>query len=105
MPFLLNIALDRNSAEKKTHQGATSYQAMNQLTNSDDYIVDLTNVAKPGDKMEVKVLKVKMDDLANLLDDTRLNVSCVLNKWQEEGLIEMRRKEFVFHDIAQLRAI
>lgn len=53
----------------------------------------------------VKVLKVKMDDLANLLDDTRLNVSCVLNKWQEEGLIEMRRKEFVFHDIAQLRAI
>lgn len=52
-----------------------------------------------------KVLRVKMEDLANLLDDTRLNVSNVLNKWQEEGLIEMRRKEFVFNDIASLRAI
>jgi len=46
-----------------------------------------------------------MEDLANLLDDTRLNVSNVLNKWQEEGIIEMRRKEFVFHDINKLRPI
>lgn len=53
----------------------------------------------------VKVLKVKMEDLAKLLDDTRLNVSNVLNKWQEEGVIEMRRKEFVFRDIELLRAI
>lgn len=52
-----------------------------------------------------KVLRVKMEDLARLLDDTRLNVSNVLNKWQEEGLIEMRRKEFVFHDVERLRAI
>ena len=49
-----------------------------------------------------KTLKVKMEDLAELLDDTRLNVSNVLNKWQEEGVIEMRRKEFVFHDIEKL---
>jgi Mn-dependent DtxR family transcriptional regulator len=46
-----------------------------------------------------------MEDLAQLLDDTRLNVSNVLNKWQEEGLIEMRRKEFVFLDVENLRAI
>lgn len=52
-----------------------------------------------------KTLKVKMEDLAKLLDDTRLNVSNVLNKWQEEGLIEMHRKEFIFHDIERLRAI
>lgn len=52
-----------------------------------------------------KVLHVKMEDLALLLDDTRLNVSNVLNKWQEEGLIEMRRKEFAFFDIERLKPI
>jgi CRP-like cAMP-binding protein len=52
-----------------------------------------------------KILYIKMEDLAQLLDDTRLNVSNVLNKWQEEGLIEMRRKEFVFLDVENLRAI
>ena len=52
-----------------------------------------------------KVLHVKMEDLALLLDDTRLNVSNVLNKWQEEGIIEMHRKEFVFLDVERLRAI
>ena len=52
-----------------------------------------------------KVLHVKMEDLALLLDDPRLNVSNVLNKWQEEGIIEMHRKEFVFLDVERLRAI
>ena len=52
-----------------------------------------------------KILRIKMEDLAQLLDDTRLNVSRVLNKWQERGLVEMRRKEFIFHDIGQLRAV
>ena len=49
-----------------------------------------------------KVLNTKMEDLARLLDETRLNVSHILNKWQTEGLITMRRKEFVVHDIARL---
>jgi CRP-like cAMP-binding protein len=44
-----------------------------------------------------KALRIKMDDLATLLDDTRLNISRVLNKWQQSGIIEMHRKEFVFH--------
>ena len=49
-----------------------------------------------------KVLRIKMEDFARLLDDTRLNVSRVLNKWQSEGLIEMKRKEFVFHKVEDL---
>lgn len=49
-----------------------------------------------------KTLHVKMADLARLLDDTRLNISMVLNKWQAEGLIEMRRKEFVLHEVERL---
>lgn len=49
-----------------------------------------------------KVLRCKMEDLAALLDDTRLNVSRILNKWREEGLVEMRRKEFVIPDVRKL---
>jgi len=49
-----------------------------------------------------KILRAKMEDLAHLLDDTRLNISQILNKWQKEGLIEMRRKESVFHEIDYL---
>ena len=49
-----------------------------------------------------KMLHCKMEDLAALLDDTRLNVSRILNKWRQEGLIEMRRKEFIIHDLADL---
>lgn len=49
-----------------------------------------------------KVLHVKMEDIARVMDETRLNISRVLNKWQAEGLIAMRRKEFVVHDVARL---
>ena len=52
-----------------------------------------------------KTLRIKMEDLASLLDDTRLNVSNVLNKWREEGLIEMRRKEYIFHNIERLETL
>ena len=40
-----------------------------------------------------KTLQIKMEDLATLIDDTRINVSKVLNKFQEEGLIQLKRKE------------
>lgn len=40
-----------------------------------------------------KILKVKMDDLARCLDDTRLNVSKVLNSLQEQNLLSLHRKE------------
>lgn len=50
----------------------------------------------------IKVLRIRMEDLANLLDDTRLNVSNVLNKWRKEGLVAMCRKEYVFYDMENL---
>lgn len=49
-----------------------------------------------------KTLHIKMEELARLLDCTRLSVSHILNKWKEESLITMRRKEFVVHDMAKL---
>ena len=40
-----------------------------------------------------KTLKITMEDLATLIDETRINVSRVLNEWQKLGLLQLRRKE------------
>ena len=40
-----------------------------------------------------KTLQIKMDDLADILGETRINVSRALNLLQENKLIELRRKE------------
>ena len=39
-----------------------------------------------------KILKIKMEDLASLIDETRINVSKVLNDLQEQGLVQLSRK-------------
>lgn len=49
-----------------------------------------------------KIFKVKMDDLAHCLDDTRLNVSKTLNELQDSGLIELHRKEILIPDAQKL---
>lgn len=40
-----------------------------------------------------KLLKIKMEKLAEILNDTRLSVSKALNKMQDKGLIELHRGE------------
>lgn len=45
-----------------------------------------------------KTFKIKMDDLARYLDDTRLNVSKALNELQNRGMVELRRKEIFIPD-------
>lgn len=40
-----------------------------------------------------KRLKIKMEDLATLVDETRINVSHALNNMQERGLVRLSRKE------------
>lgn len=42
-----------------------------------------------------KVLKIKMDDLGRIINETRLNVSKALNKMQSDDWIELRRGEIV----------
>jgi Cyclic nucleotide-binding domain. len=50
-----------------------------------------------------KSLKIKMEDLARHVDDTRLNVSKALNDLQEKGLVELNRKEiFIPNGLALL---
>lgn len=56
-----------------------------------------------SDKTEgEKLLKIKMEDLARHLDDTRLNVSKGLNELQEKGLLVLKRKEIVVPDANDL---
>lgn len=49
-----------------------------------------------------KIFKVKMDNLARCLDDTRLNTSKALNELQDKGVIELRRKEILIPDAQRL---
>jgi predicted transcriptional regulator len=43
-----------------------------------------------------------MNDLAALVDETRLNVSNVLNKWNDMGIIELRRYGFTIKEFTNL---
>ena len=43
-----------------------------------------------------------MEDLAALIDDTRINVSKELNELKENGLISLGRKEIQIYDMQAL---
>lgn len=49
-----------------------------------------------------KTLTIKMEDLASLTDDTRLNVSKALNELQDKDLISLSRKKIIIHDLRLL---
>lgn len=59
----------------------------------------MAHVEKPSG---TKVLKIKMEALAQIVNDTRLNVSRALNSMQERGLVELRRGEVLVPDAAYL---
>ncbi len=49
-----------------------------------------------------KVLKIKMEDLATITNDTRVNVSKALNNMQTEGLIKLHRGEIIITEAENL---
>ena len=49
-----------------------------------------------------KIVRVKMNDFATLIDETRLNVSNVLNRWNERQLIELRRYGFTIKEFGRI---
>ncbi len=61
----------------------------------------LTHVERPYGK---KIVKVKMEDLARILDVTRLKISNTLNNLQEQQLVILRRKEIEVPDLQKLVA-
>ena len=50
-----------------------------------------------------KTILVKMNVLAGILGETRINVSRVLNSFQQQGLAELRRKEIVIPSLKKLK--
>ncbi|WP_300811943.1 Crp/Fnr family transcriptional regulator [uncultured Bacteroides sp.] len=50
-----------------------------------------------------KIIKIKKEDLAVIVNDTRMGVSKALNNMQQAGLLELRRGEIVIPDAARLR--
>ena len=49
-----------------------------------------------------KAVQIKMTDIANIIHETRLNVSIVLNEMKEQGLITMQRGGFTINDLQEL---
>lgn len=49
-----------------------------------------------------KTLRIRMEDLAMLINETRINVSRVLNEYQGLGLAELNRKEVIIPDLENL---
>lgn len=48
---------------------------------------------------------IKMEDLAELIDDTRINVSKSLNELQEQGIVKLSRKEILIPDFEKFSAL
>jgi CRP-like cAMP-binding protein len=59
----------------------------------------LSHIERPSGE---KILKIKMEELANAINDTRLNVSKALNGMQENGLLELHRGEIVIPDLEKM---
>ena len=49
-----------------------------------------------------KTLQITMEDWARLIDETRINLSRLLNELQGEGLLQLKRKEFFIPDFEKL---
>lgn len=50
-----------------------------------------------------KTLKVTMEDLAFMLNETRINVSKMLNEYQKKGVLQLKRKEIFIPDLSKLQ--
>lgn len=49
-----------------------------------------------------KTLLITMEDLASIIDETRINVSRMLNEFQDKELILLKRKEILIPDLRKL---
>ncbi|HZK03447.1 MAG TPA: Crp/Fnr family transcriptional regulator [Bacteroidaceae bacterium] len=61
------------------------------------FVVDLSEV-----QFGEKSLKIKMEDLAQIMNETRLSVSKTLNELESENKIILKRKEIIFPSIENL---
>lgn len=50
-----------------------------------------------------KLLQIKMEDLANHIQETRINVSNVLKAWNQQGLIKQGRGTIIVEEVGKLK--
>lgn len=88
--ILSNRAQTANSKLWNSHIGSTREKLMNFFA--------LRCVIPYGKK----TLFITMEDLASLIDDTRINVSRALNEFQEKGILTLGRKKITIDELAKL---
>lgn len=79
------------SNRAQTLHGRLWYKPFNSLEERIAYFI-LNHTERP---IGEKVLKIKMEDFAQILNETRASVSKALNGMQESGLLELHRGEIV----------
>ena len=84
--IISNRAQSANIKLWNSHIGCTKEKLMNFLT--------LRCLTTSG--------TITMEDLASLIDDTRINVSRALNEFQEMGILTLGRKKITIEDMAAL---
>ncbi len=82
-------------------QSSTNALTQQMPSNTEEKIIHFLKSNKVGFYGWTEI-KAKMQQLANHITDTRLNVSKVLNKWQSKGMIEIRRGGIVIYDDMKL---
>ena len=90
------------TAQTETHTVSISKAfVMSELCNLEKRIGNfiLTHIERPSGR---KILKIKMEELAQVVNDTRMGVSRALNSMQEKGLLELHRGEMMIPDAEKL---
>ena len=62
-----------------------------------------TDIVATTTKKNPKHIKVKMEDLADMIGETRLNVSKELNSMKNEGIAKIKRGEIIIDNINDLK--
>jgi CRP-like cAMP-binding protein len=88
--FLMNIL---NQISQRAQQKSAQIWGQRPLTLPEKIIEFL--VVRVDNIEGCKILQTKMEDLAAIIGETRINVSRTLNAFREKGVIELRRKEII----------
>ena len=86
--FRLNYLNILSNQCQRTHQKLWN----NHIGNLNKKFVNFIAVRSQKQTGE-KILQVTMEDLANLINETRINLSRLLNDLQDKGLVQLKRKE------------
>jgi CRP-like cAMP-binding protein len=88
---MISTQIQRNELKlQKPLSGTKEQQIINFLLRNVDYPAGM------------KIINIKMEDLAYLLDETRINISKALNNLEKLNLIELKRKEIVIPSFEKL---